>query len=712
MANKLNNNNQTTNYRLYLQDRAWKDKTNFINYVNQSQNFYIGNQFPENSKSMIKAVMNICKFMVEIKASKINGTPLYLTFTADNQNTDCTALRQFDEYNCNKIGLKELNYASAINAYTNGTEVTFIRWDDDDTSYKGIYKGGLKAEHIDIRKFAVANPNIQDIQNQKWVMFWDNVSLGELKNVLEFRKGEDKKQKIEMLERDAKLSFDDESPTYDKDDINHSLVTCFSRFFRIDGEVYFTLETQSVEIFAYPHPLSRKVAKNKAVKIVEEYLKNREKDGYVSDDGDKVLDFNIDFEDMMMNITKDDVVSDEEYNNIKEKFSLYPFAVFEPIKENNSFYGRSDVKTLVPIQMGINFMISMLLKSAENNAYNKIFSKPDALQGQEITNEPSQVIYDFSNFTNGWGIKFAESQPMPNGLLDFVDRLFAMTRVVYGFNDVMDGSVTNQDMSGYMLQQMIKQSNTTIEQQQMLFWQYNVRMAEIRIMFYKHYVDKARYTFELTDGEVAEQEYARKMLYSKLARGEKLESNPNATLDDFKDETKKVQVREITNEDLYGVNFDIAVDAVQGLSDSKLVEQQFFDNLILNGGINNIRPDMLEMYIQMSPNVSPRTKQETKRMMENLKHTEIQQLENQIQRLGEKLQEAGQIIQRLDNQGKVAQAYIKNLQGEFTNKINNANKMINALQSDLDKKSAGEVKSANSRGISGEQISPQENINA
>ena len=134
----------------------------------------------------------------------------------------------------------------------------------------------------------------------------------------------------------------------------------------------------------------------------------------------------------------------------------------------------------------------MNLKCAENNAYNKIFAKPEALRGQKITNEPSQVLVDYSNFTNGWGIKFAETPAMPNGLLDFTDKLLGMTRVIYGFSDVMDGSLTNQDMSGYMLQQMIKQSNTSIEQQQQIFWAYNEDKAAIRLMFYKHYVDKGQ----------------------------------------------------------------------------------------------------------------------------------------------------------------------------------------------------------------------------
>lgn len=696
----------TISYELYELDKRFKNKSNLINHINQSQDFYNGKQFPEGASNMIKTTMNFCKFMVDIKSSKLCGTPIYLAYTADNSETDCVALRQFDEYNCSKLNLEAENYQAAKNGWTNGTEITFIRWDDDDTSYKGIYKGGLAMEHIDPIQFAVANPYIQSIQAQEWVMFWCDMSVQELLKILEFRKGEKKEDKINNLKAEARLSYDDDIA--DKEDINHALVRVFTRYFRLNGEVYYTLETKTVEIFAYPHPLSRRVGKEIAKKAVEEYLKKEENDdSFRDEEGNIVKDFSIDYEDIILNSDPSSALSDDDYKNIKEKFSLYPFAVFEPIKVNRSFYGQSDVKAIIPIQMGVNFMISMMLKCAENNAYNKIFAKPDALQGQEITNEPSQVIVDYSQFTNGWGIKMAESQPMPNGLLDFVDRLFAMTRVVYGFNDVMDGSVTNQDMSGYMLQQMIKQSNTTIEQQQKLFWRYNVDMAEIRLMFYKHYVDKAKYTFEYSDTELEAEENARKTLYNKLIQDGTLESNPNATIDDFNKPTNKVQVREITNEEIYGVNFDISIDAMQGLADSKLIEQQMWDNLLLNGGIQNISPDILSMYLQASPNVSPRTKNELKRVVENLKQSTIQKQQQTIQELVGKLQEATEYIKQLDSKSKYQETYLKNLQNEFTNKINNQNKLIGALTNDLQRKTEGEVKSDNSRGVAGDKVAQE-----
>ena len=705
-----NERKTTTEYKLYVLDSQYKQRTNFLNTIDQNQNFYNGKQYPNaNYNNMIRVTMNIIQMCVQIKASKICGTPIYLTFTADNMETDCTALRQFDEYNFNKMKMDAHNYQSALNGYVNGTEIVYMPWDDDDTTYKGIYKGGINVEHIDPRNFAVANPYISDIQKQKWVMFWEDYDVDALIDMVEG----DEKEKEEIIKILKKGDNTEGADSYkEKEDINHELVKMFTRFFRVDGEVYFMCSTENVNLFKYPHPLSRKIGKAKIKKVVEEYLKKQEK---ADDDIEtsKIADYKIDYEDLLMNATGGDVFSDEEYAKSKEKFNLYPFAVFTPLAQNRSFYGRSDVNNLIPTQRAINFVLSMIAKCAENNAYNKIFAKEGALGDQQITNEPSQVIIDYSSFTNGWGIKMAESQPLPNGLLDFAQNLLSMTRIVYGFNEVMDGSVTNQDMSGYMLQQMIKQSNTAIEQQQMLFWRFNEDMAAIRLLYYKHYVDSARYTVELDESEYEGEERARQILQSGVNNGLQIEGvDPAEAKEMLSKPTHKVKVQTLENKDIWGVNFDIAIDAEQGLADSKLVEQQTWDNLILNNGIQNISPTLLSLYLQAAPNISPRTKAALKNVVKNLEMSENQQLKNQLQELMQQTAQIMSYARQLEAQTGYQSEYLKNLQTEFSNKINMSNKIITGMQKQMDNiqkqdgATEGEVKSNNSRGISGTQTAP------
>lgn len=706
----------TTAFNLYELDKQYKDRTNFVNYINEQQDFYNGKQYPnENVKNMIRVTINICSMCVKIKASKVVGTPIYLTFTADDNETDCTALRQFDEYNFNKMKMDAENYQAALNGYVNGTEITYMPWDDTETTYKGIYKGGISIEHIDPRNFAVANPFILDIQKQKWVMFWEDYDVDALIDMVEGDKTE-KEEKIKLL----KYGYQKDGNDYKQDsEVNHKLVKMFTRFFRVDGEVFFECSTEYVNLFKYPHPLSRKLAKDKMKKIVEEFIKKQEKTQEENGETNQILDYKIDYEDLLINSTDGKMFNDESYENEKEKFNLYPFAVYRPSAINRSFYGRSDIKNIIPTQRAINFVLSMVAKCAENNAYNKIFAKEGALDGQVITNEPSQVITDHTNFTNGWGIKMAESQPLPNGLLEFAQNLLSMTRVVYGFNEVMDGSISNQDLSGYAVQQMIKQSNTSIEQEQMLFWRYNEDMAAIRLLYYKHYVSKAKYTVELTDAEFEGEEQARQILNSGLNNGANFATlqgvNPEEVRERLSRETHKVKVKEFKNEDIWGKNFDIAIDAEQGLADSKLVEQQTWDNLILNNGIQNISPTLLSLYLQAAPNISQRTKTALKHVVKNLEMSENEQLKKQLNELMQQTQQIMSYTKQLEARNGYQSEYLKNLQNEFASKINAQNKIIGGLTKQMDKMVSptgeqvtdGEVKSNNAKGVAGTHTSKQ-----
>lgn len=700
-------NNETINYKLFQLDEQYKEKSNFNKYVQEAQNFYNGDQYPnKNYKNAIRVTLNLCSFSSNLKAAKIVGTPRYIQFVSDNENVDCTALRRFDEYNMSKLEEKTEDFQSCLDSLNNGTSIVYYRWDVDDTSYKGIYKGGLVLEQIDILKFAIANPHLKKIQNQKWVMYWKDEDVEAVRDLVE---REDEKE----LEAVRKLIVpDDMDEKDDKETINHGLVNLYTRFFKIKGEVYFMCSTKNVDVFEYPHALSPKANKSmKQVvkKIVDDYKKKLKGNSTDEESFDKVPDYKIDYEDLMVQMHDSVELQETEYKDIKEKFGLYPFADLELFKINNSFYGRSDIKTLIPTQKGINFALSMMLKCMENNAYNKIFAKEDALQGQEITNEPGQILYDYSKFTNGWGIKLAESQPMPNGVIDFVDRFIALARMFGGFNDVMDGSVSNQDISGYAIQQMIKQANSSIEQQQQIFWDFCKDKAAIRLMFYKHYVDSAKYTYDLEDYEVESHEEARKKLKK---RKTDLESQGQALKIgdvDLETPTRKTKVKEIRGTDIYGSNFDINIDVMQGLVDSKLAESQMWDTLILNGGIQNMEPEMLEMYINVNPTVTQHTKDALKAVIEKQKKSENYQLKQQIAQSSAYMEKLLQYAKELEAQNGYKTNYINNLTKEFTNKIGVANKIIGTQNQHLSPKGAtgiseGQGKSMNAQGVAGADI--------
>ena len=714
MQNKeLHNKSNTINYKYYLLNEEYFERTNLKDYVQECQRFYNGNQWPDNNDdNMIRTQINIISYGSNSKASKINGTPQYITFTSNN-GTDCTHLQRFDEYNLKKLQETTFNFQTILDSLNNGTANTYFRWDEDDTSYKGIYKGGLVQEQTDVLRFAVANPYIENIQNQKWVMFWYKAEIEAVRDLIKRDNKEEEKRLRKMVIPDGVEAMN--NPEYNEDSISHGLVTVYVRYFRINGEVYHTMSTKNVDIYEYPRalsPIANKSLKPRIKELIEEHKKELEKQYKNYDEEEKyykILDYKIDYEDLISQITSHESFEEEAYKKIKEKFNLYPFARLVLYKINNSYYGRSDIKDRIPSQKAINFNLSMMSKCIENNAYNKIFVKDGALNGQEITNEPGQVLTDYTKMTNGWGIKFAESQPLPNGVADFTDRMIDMVRTFGGFNQVMDGSITNQNISGYALQQQIKQSNSTIEQQQQIFWAYLQDKAAIRLLFYKFYVDEATYTYELDDTQVEKEEVARKRLQNISAKEGGLQIDGETLNVDLRTPTRKIQVAKLKGEDLIGNDYDINIDVQQGMLNSELSEAQLWDTLVINGGIQNMKPEMLELYLHANPVISQNTKDKLKHIVEKQKNEELTIVRNQNQELVTKLQQIGEYALQLQKQLDFKENFNKNLEKEFTNKINVANEIVKSKDKQIEalssaKVSEGEAKSNNARGISGSDI--------
>lgn len=678
-----NKKNQSMNALLH--DRFWaqyQTKTDLVDSIREDDDFYNGRQWGEYDPAdgFPRVTVNIIKKGVDLIASKVNGTPLYLSYSAfgyGGESKDCTRLSQFDEFVLKDLDDPTFGWQSCVNADVRGTEITYVRWDADDETIKGLYKGGLAYEHIDPRCFAVANPQLPNIQKQAWVMFWSDVPLGACKKMVDEETGlsdREKERRKEFLVRDD-TSKKDDILLY-KDSMNGSLIRVYTRFFRINGEVCYMCSTQTTDLFAYPKPLSTLIPEDYGKKAQEAYEKKlsdigswKNAEGY---EGELMPDLDIDYEDVTIGDYGRKANSDEDHRRLKERFSLYPFAVYTSKPISNSIFGFSMTKALIPAQKALNYCYSMVVQCAQNNAFSKIFAKDGALGNQEITNEPGQIITDYSNDVNGWGIKLAESQPLPNDLTAFGGNFMDIIAKTYGFSDVMSGEISNQDLSGYAVQQMVKQNNTPIEQQQQLFWKYKKDLAKIRIMFYKHYVDEAYYSWDYTDGEVELNEKSRRTLIAGSAQGLPIQ-HPDGTdytpdeLEMLQKPVEKTHFSSIKGKELWGNDYVISIDAQQGLVDSKLTEEQAFDNLIMNGGVANMDADTFEFVIKCDPAFSPKTRASMLTYARIKREGEIAQYQQQIAQLQQQLQ-------AMQSQLGFQSNYNRNLQAEFESKIKAANR--------------------------------------
>lgn len=683
---------KTTTLNALLHDKVWscyQRKSNIVNAIAEDDDFFNDRQWGDYdpSDNLPRITMNIIRKGVTQIASKINGTPLYLSYSAfskgDGGGYDCSKLTRFDDFVLSQLDDVTFGWQSCVNSGVRGTEITYVRWDKDDETIKAIYDGGLAYEHIDPRSFAVANPYLQDIQKQEWVMFWSDVPIRAIKGMIDAEdlSDDEKAARKKALERDDAPKTDD--VIKDKSLINDAMLRVYTRFFRINGEVCYMCSTQSVDIFAYPKTLSTLVPKDYAKKAQEDYERRLRDMGSWASDGDfdfkLTADLDIDYEDVAIGDYDRSAVDDREYAMRRERFSEYPFAVYRASPRTDSFFGYSMTKAMIPSQKALNFCYSMVVQCAQNNAFSKIFVKDGALGNQTITNEPGQIIYDYSDNPASWGIKLAESQPMPNDLTTFAQAFMSDVSKTYGFADIMSGEVTNQDLSGYAVAQMVKQANTPIEQQQQLFWKYKKDLAKIRIAFYKHYIDEAYFSWDYTDSEMEEQEFYRDVIVGGIRSGLTLRHEDGTPFTDeekesiAKDKVKKTHFDSIKGSELWGNEVVIQIDAQQGLADSKLTEEQAFDNLIINGGIANLDADTFDFIIKCDPAFSPKTKSAMMTYSRIKRNGEIAQLKAQIAQLEQQLQAAS-------SQLGYQASYNKSLQAEFSEKINAANRYTKGLR--------------------------------
>ena len=566
-----------------LHDDFWvpfQHRADLIATIEEDERFYRGDQWDgDNPTNAPRIVLNRIQDAIRKLASKICGTPLHLAFVSSGNDVDCTALQRYDEFVMAKLGYKAFSFQSAINGENLGTEIVYWYFDGDAPyDIGGFYKGGVMCKHISPKQFAVSNPYEPDIQKQDWVMTWTEQYIRSLEAIIEGDRAlskAEKKKRIEALYQEGRKQYSD-STHADLYLINNTLVRVYMRFFRIKGEVCYTLETENVTLTKYPIPLSKAVSETYAKAVAKAFAddKNLEYDPKTKE-AQLIKDLDFDFPD---SIAKGYPERREEdgFERYQERFSLYPFCVWKPKEINDFFFGMSITKLMVPIQQAINYGATLQIRHMQNMAQPKVLAKEDALGGDVWSNDPADNLQIDHTRGDGFGFKTLDVPDMPNDAFKVPDWLTEQMKDTYGFGEILSGTVNGNDMSGYLYSLALKQANSTLEQEQQLFWKFQVDNARIRLMFYKHYVDKRYYTYELDAPEYEKEEQARQALLRGVNNGLTVtapDGTPYSKEDiqrRFGKPTSKTQVKSFDGRDLWGLDFDIKIVAQQGLVESQL----------------------------------------------------------------------------------------------------------------------------------------------
>lgn len=435
--------------------KVWKDYQAGLDYqqriglperIKKNVAFYEGDQWAkptEKTATLPRPVVNIIKMIVRAKTSAMNNTPVRIVFEADSNDTDTQDFTHFAEYIFKEMGMAEIDAQAVRAAGIKGGYFYHFYWDNEATGKKGNLKGAVRCDLINPKNIFFENPAQLDEQKQKWIIVSTREEIEAVREQAD--PGVDK----ELITDDERgEDFDDR-----EEQEGTKMCTVLTRYFKKGGEVFCEKATKQV-VF------------KKAFSIAPDMQKAKKELGYDED---------------AANTSSPD--EPKKAAAPRYKACLYPIAVGQYEYKEDCIYGMSEVEGLIPNQKCINFNLAMILLQQQQMAWGKWVVSKDALKGQQITNEPGQVITDHTPGGNGIKqVSGGQTSAMP---LTLIDNLLSYTRTVAGSTEVMTGELASANMSGAAIAQLQAQAQQPIEELRDGFWRVKEKQGRILEQFFR-----------------------------------------------------------------------------------------------------------------------------------------------------------------------------------------------------------------------------------
>lgn len=644
---------------------AWDDYQNGISYqesiglpkrVKECVDFFEGRQWPKptkRTKALPRPVVNIVKMIVRAKKSAMNNTPVRVVFEADSAEKDTQAFTRFADYIFKEMGIAEIDAQAILDAAIKGCYIYHFYWDKDARGKKASTSGAVRCDLLDPRNVFFANPAQCDEQKQKWII------IATREEVESVKARADKGVDLDMICADER-DYDVETET-DKEQEGTEMCTVLTRYFRKNGEVYCEKSTRRVVI-------------NKAFRIAPDYAQAAKELGYTEDE-DKRQD-------------AADTDSPDKYDsgeNEGYRATLYPVVVGQYEKRERCIYGLSEVEGLIPNQRSINLHLAMMLLSTQTTAWPKWVVKPDALKGQDITNEAGQILIDHSKTGNG--IRQENGGQITGQPAALVDNLLSYTRTVSGSTEVMTGEAIGANMSGAAIAQLQAQAQQPIEELRDAFWRVKEKQGKVLEQFFR-------------------------LFYAPFSK----EHATPYTYSEYNQETKTEEKQQalFNAHDFDGVEFTVVAKATTGTRSSTAGDITFLDNLLKANAIS------IQQYAEAYPDDALSDKEKYARLMKANEDSKVTQLEALVQQQQQQLTEMAQYCEQFKKAVASAQATAKEneqLQADIAimyNKLEQMRTQAENLQriatSAVDDASlfAGEI--ARAEGMTGQPVPSDEDI--
>lgn len=449
-------------YQEFEQAVLFKHSINLYQDVNRSVLFENGKQWnmSEDLKEFPKITLNIIKQIGKVRKSNIMQNEYGYLVSSNNVNS-IKKIQDFLKYLANKLNLRKWDLKALNDDYTKGTAIGYFYWDAEKRGFLRKSGGELRYEIIDIRNFVVANPYLQDIQNQEWVAFVKREKVGAIKA----------KYNVTDIQPDANIytSGTEKEPIGRTPDDEYTNV--YTKFYRNwEGQVFFVIFTKD-KILKKPTPLNP----------YYEGTDSQEAPATTS-----LMDEKDDFEERY----KDkDIRSDYVW-------TLYPFCRLCLNERDNCFYGLPITLEYIDAQKSINNHFSVYDKALQDNVLGGFVYRRGVLDETEVTTETGQMIpldtLPNEPIQNVFGRLPVAN--IPNDSHNYSAHLVMMTRQVAGASNVQLGMADFAGQSGRQTQLLLERARENSSDNAMLFNEFKREQAYIMFLFAKFFYDNEDFT--------------------------------------------------------------------------------------------------------------------------------------------------------------------------------------------------------------------------
>ena len=434
---------------------SFKQQIGLRKDITRSVLFENGKQWnmDEDIKDFPKITLNIIKQIGKVRKSNIMQNEYGYMVNSTNFGS-VRKIQDFLKYLSNTVNMKAKDLKALNDDYTKGTAIGYFYWDAEKRGFMHNSGGEMRYEVIDVRNFAVADPYIQSIQDQEWVIFVTREKMSSLKK----KYGED----IKIFSDGNLYTIETEfEPTaYRAED---ELVNVYTKFFRNDeGQVFFEIATQT-EILKEATPINP-------------YYEgpSKEEPNTTSLQDEK---------------SKEDPREGEIWN-------LYPFARLCLNERDNNFYGIPITLEYIETQKSINNHYSVYDKALQDNVLGGYVFRKGVLDESEVTTENGQMIQldTLPNEAIGNVFQRIPVANVPADSHNYSQSLIGMSRNIAGASNVQLGAADFAGQSAKQTEMLMARAQQNASDNAMLFNEFKREQAYIMFLFAKFFYDNETFT--------------------------------------------------------------------------------------------------------------------------------------------------------------------------------------------------------------------------